>query len=123
MRRIAVPQCGRDSCNVIRPTLATRNARQEKLTVKFHLNIFFIIFGSDRLLLFIFNNGSYFFIDPALRSGRRLRIRVPTSPLSFVNALSTGSFGTWVHFRKVRRQPLLPIREALPVNQQEAVLD
>jgi hypothetical protein len=51
----------------------------------------------------------------ALRSGQRLRIRIPVSPLSFVNALQTGSFGTWVHFRKVRRQPLLPIREGFPV--------
>jgi hypothetical protein len=51
----------------------------------------------------------------ALRTRQRLRIRVPASPLSFVNALQTCSFGTWVHFRKVRRQPLLPIREGLLV--------
>jgi hypothetical protein len=44
----------------------------------------------------------------ALRTRRRLRIRVPASPPSFVNALQTGTFGTWVHFRKVRRQTLLP---------------
>jgi hypothetical protein len=54
----------------------------------------------------------------ALRTRQRLRIRVPASPLSFVNALQTGSFLTWVHFRKVRRQPLLPIREGLPVIQE-----
>jgi hypothetical protein len=51
----------------------------------------------------------------ALRTRRRLRIRVPASPLSFVNALKPVSFGTWVHFEKVHRQPLLPIREGLPV--------
>ena len=52
----------------------------------------------------------------ALRKRQRLRLRVPESPTSFVNALQAGSFGIWVHFRKVRRQPfLLPIREGLPV--------
>src|SRR6266581_4904647 len=51
----------------------------------------------------------------ALRTRQRLRIRVPASPPSLVHALQTASFGTWVHFRKVRRQPLLPIREGLPV--------
>jgi hypothetical protein len=56
----------------------------------------------------------------ALRTRQRLRIRVPASPLSFVNALQAGSFGTWVHFRKVRRQPLLPIREGLPVTREQS---
>jgi hypothetical protein len=55
----------------------------------------------------------------ALRRQQRLRIRVPASPPSFVNALQTGSFGIWVHFRKVRRQALLPIREGLPVIQDQ----
>jgi hypothetical protein len=55
----------------------------------------------------------------ALRTRQRLRIRVPHPPLSFVNALRTGSFRIWVHFRKVRRQALLPIREGLPVSRQE----
>ncbi len=40
----------------------------------------------------------------ALRTQQRLRIRVPAARPSFVNALQTGSFGIWVHFRKVRRQ-------------------
>jgi hypothetical protein len=56
------------------------------------------------------------------RTRQRLRIRVPASPPSFVNALQTGSFGTWVHFRKVRRQPLLPIREGLRDNQGQFAL-
>ena len=38
----------------------------------------------------------------------------------FVNALQAGSFGIWVHFRKVRRATyLLPIREGLPVTPEE----
>jgi len=41
----------------------------------------------------------------ALGKRQRLWIRVPASPLSFVNALQAGSFGIWVHFKKVRRQP------------------
>jgi hypothetical protein len=41
----------------------------------------------------------------ARRTRQRLRIRVPASPPSFGNALQADSFGIWVHFRKVRRQP------------------
>jgi hypothetical protein len=58
----------------------------------------------------------------ALRTRQGLRIRVPAAQPSFVNALQTGSFATWVHFRKVRRQPLLPIREGLPVTRAAAAI-
>jgi hypothetical protein len=56
-----------------------------------------------------------------LRTRQRLRTRVPASPPSLVNALQTGSFEIWVHFRKDRRQPLLSIREGLPVIHEESV--
>jgi hypothetical protein len=52
----------------------------------------------------------------ALRTRRRVRIRVPASPPSFVYALQTGSFGNLGAFQESSSATfLLPIREGSPV--------